>query len=384
MQKIFVFPVREWRVFFCGVLACLFIACHDSTEEPPEPADRTVLIYMAADNSLSSHASKNLQQILAGASGNSLNGGNLLVYIDARNAAPVLVRVVPEGGGRMAADTVRVYDEQNSASQRVLRGVIDEVVSRYPAQSYGLGLWSHGSAWMPTDTEIRMRSFGDDNGSVLDLNDLRDALPDRVFDFIFFDACYMGSVEVAYALKDKADYVLASPTEVIGSGFPYETIIPFFFKATPELERAAAAFFDYYDAQSGLYRTATVSLVATAGLPALADFVRTALKSHADWRTEQPSLLDDVQPCDYLYSRRVLYDLKDFIVRLAPETEAAFGPVFAGAVPYARSTATCYFARPGVMKPTADVHGLSMFVMGCYPALDDWYKQLDWYRAVYE
>ena len=41
------------------------------------------------------------------------------------------------------------------------------------------------------------------------------------FDYILFDACLMSQVEVAYELRNAADYLILSPAEVMSAGFPY-------------------------------------------------------------------------------------------------------------------------------------------------------------------
>ena len=385
MRKLFVLSFRFLiKTILLCLIACILASCHDTDDPVIEKVDRTVLIYMAADNSLNSYWSKNVDQMLAAAGGNNLNGGHLLIYVDPKNDTPRLLQVVQGSDGSMETQTVREYEEHNSASVEVLREVIGYVTGHYPAESYGLGLWSHGTAWMPDNAGIMMRSFGDDNGITLDINQLRDALPDGTFEFIFFDACYMASVEVAYALKDKTRLLMASQTEVMGAGFPYNSMLPYFFKPEPELEKAAAAFYNYYDVQTGYNRTATVSVVATAALPALAAAVKSALRANEGWQEARPELLSKVQPSDYLYDRRVLYDLADFIEKLSPSSAAAFDRVFGQAVLFSRNTPTCFFMKPLTSKPTEHVNGLSMYVMGQYPTLDAWYKRLDWYRAVYE
>lgn len=48
---------------------------------------------------------------------------------------------------------------------------------------------------------------------------------ERRLNIIAFDACLMGMVEVAYELKDCADYLLASPEELPGRGYPYAEIL---------------------------------------------------------------------------------------------------------------------------------------------------------------
>ena len=51
-------------------------------------------------------------------------------------------------------------------------------------------------------------------------------------DFIIFDACFMGSVEVAYELRDVCDKIVASPTEVIAEGMDYITMASYLMKSS--------------------------------------------------------------------------------------------------------------------------------------------------------
>ncbi len=108
------------------------------------------------------------------------------------------------------------------------------MMSLTEAKRYSLALWSHGSAWLPPKKssflsnkgELEYKSFGQDGESELSLNDLAESLPERFFS-IAFDACFMASVEVAYALRYNVLYFLFSPTEVLPDGFPYEAMPPY-------------------------------------------------------------------------------------------------------------------------------------------------------------
>lgn len=53
----------------------------------------------------------------------------------------------------------------------------------------------------------------------MELDEFAAAIPDGTLDFIIFEACLMAGVEVAYALRGKAEYLLASPAEIISPGF---------------------------------------------------------------------------------------------------------------------------------------------------------------------
>ena len=67
----------------------------------------------------------------------------------------------------------------------------------------------------------------------MELADFASALPlpnHRKWDFILFEGCYMGSVEVAYELKDKTEAIIASPTEIVSPGMTevYPSLCPIF------------------------------------------------------------------------------------------------------------------------------------------------------------
>ena len=127
------------RFFFLIYSVMIFSACHDSDKIEPEYGERTVLIYMAADNNLNKDGETNIKSILKGM---EQTAGRLVIYIDPRYDVPRLLTV--KGGKGCRLDTLETYTEENSASPEVLARVVQEVQKRYPASSYGLVLWSHG------------------------------------------------------------------------------------------------------------------------------------------------------------------------------------------------------------------------------------------------
>ena len=72
----------------------------------------------------------------------------------------------------------------------------------------------------------------------MDLPDLAEVLSPYRFDYILFDACFMGSVEVLYELRHSARYFIASPAEILADGFPYHLILPYLIGKL-ELEKVA-------------------------------------------------------------------------------------------------------------------------------------------------
>lgn len=76
----------------------------------------------------------------------------------------------------------------------------------------------------------------------------------------------MGAVEVFYELRNKADYIIASPTLVPAKGLPYEQVVPYFWGEDSDLEKICEA---YYDFNNTTTETATITLIKTSELEAL-------------------------------------------------------------------------------------------------------------------
>ena len=293
------------------ILSIGFTNC-SKNEIPESRTTRTILVYMMANNSLNSFASKNIESMIKGATGRNLNGGNLIVYYAPVGSNPELLQIREENG-IVRKFHLKDYEKQNSADPDVMKNVIGEVISQYPADSYGLVLWSHGTAWLPSDYQNKLKAFGQDGNNWMEIDGLAKGLPDNVFDFILFDACYMASVECVYELRNKAEYILASPTETLADGWPYAEMMPLLFATNLQLEKVGKTFYNYYLNDS--YSYATVSLTKTSGLDDLKNAVRDILadKTESDIYNLD---LKKVQRLEYLYrSPGMLYDMADYINR---------------------------------------------------------------------
>lgn len=376
--------MNKFQRIITGLLFCfpLFWGCTNDVPDPVAPT-RTVLIYMAADNSLSSYSYKNIESIVQGTTKAALNGGNLVVYVDAADAAPQLLQIKVKSDGSIQKLAIKDYAEQNSADPLVMRSIFDEVRTSFPADSYGLVLWSHGTAWLPYNVQPMLRSFGQDESNWMEIDELAEALPDHIFDFIMFDACYMASTEVAYALRDKADYILASPTEVLGEGFPYKLIIGNFFTETADLQQIAETFYNYYNQQTGLYQSASVSLIATEQLDNLAAICREIVIGKENAIAALP--IQELQQLEYLgYTYHALYDFDDFISRLATEAQYTnYLSILNKVVLYKQTTPNATYAKGQLV--INQFSGLSIYVpQNGLATLNDWYKGMAWYKVVYQ
>ncbi len=124
-------------------------------------------------------------------------------------------------------DIVPVYEMkgENMADPDTLTEFINEAKEEYPADSYSLLLWNHGGG--------AVMGYGVDenhNNEMLSVAQLgkavesSDVCDDGKFEWIGFDACMMGMIEVADALKDSADYMIASEEVEAQDGWNYSAL----------------------------------------------------------------------------------------------------------------------------------------------------------------
>lgn len=115
------------------------------------------------------------------------------------------------------------FDKEIMTKEDPLIDFVNYVYDNYETDLYDLILWDHGGG--------PIYGYGQDENSIankaMSLETLSDALSktklgkETKFDFIGFDACLMGSIEVAYALKDNANYLIASEELEPGAGWNY-------------------------------------------------------------------------------------------------------------------------------------------------------------------
>lgn len=370
--------------WFLTIALLLLCAC-EKEEEPQVPlvAGRTVLVYFAADNNLSGSVEGDIAAMEEGLLHTDMHNGNLLVYVDKKGQSPQLLRLVQEGDS-IRRELIEEYAiDHASATAERLHQVLQQVTDTYPSDRYGLVLWSHGTAWLPFDYKNYLRLFGTDTGNhFMSVNDLTAALSDYHFDFLLFDACYMASLEVAYALRHCTDYLIASPTEVLADGFPYQLFMQDLFTPEANVVDIATQFYTYYQSSYG-----TVSVTKMAELVDLA----TACRAIFQRKSEEELFAvpeQELQIMEYLTGNvHALYDCADYVRQLATDAQyAEFQSCLDRAVIYKATTPKSAYAYAyGTYLPINRFSGLSIYVPQAELAeLNSWYQQLEWYQAVYQ
>lgn len=203
----------------------------DNTEIKPIHKKWTILNYIAGDNNLTEFQIKNINDMeVVGSDENT----HILTFID---VGPQAKEGVDFKGGRLYYITqdndpkkinsklVKDYGQVvNSGDYKTLRDFIIYAVKNYPSNHIALFLNDHGGGFTGGMSD-------DSQGGSMSIPDLKKALQEaqnitgKKITIIGFDACLMGELEVAYELKNHADYLLASEENEGGSGWSYTPIL---------------------------------------------------------------------------------------------------------------------------------------------------------------
>lgn len=360
--------MNKINILFLIVYTLISSSCDRSELPYSELSKKTIIVYMAADNDLSDDAIADIEEMKQGF---PKTKNNLIVFADINGKPPYLLKI-----DREKETVIKSYPELDSTDPTTLAEITKEVIRLYPAEEYGLILWSHGTSWLPAGATLR--SFGKDvgsaNGSGMNIPELAKSLPVK-FDFIIMDACLMGSVEVAYELKDNADFIIASSTETIANGFPYDKIIPELMEPVINYQSIAKHYYDYYNNMSGAYRSATISVVNTHYLEALSHQLKLLFESN----NAQVSLTDreSIQHLD-IYEEQYAFDLLDFVKNIFTTTDVDdFINILNQVVIYKAHTPM--FLSKYKIKTYC---GLSSYIPDQeMERLNLYYKTLEWYNA---
>ena len=394
-----------------------------------EETRNVLLLYSAGFNSLSYYLEEDIRDLMKGNIPSSSRMKDvLLVYshLPVRKNAysepnpPVLMRIYKGYGGEVVTDTlVRYPASVHSADPAQLNAVLTYVRDNFPAKTYGMIFSSHATGYLPAgyyanpkdymyapssaimgrqghqkphygvpyvepehDPSLPMvKSVGQDQvgtyGAYLSyeiqIEDFAKALP-MYLDYILFDACLMGGVEVAYELAGKCGLVGFSQTEVLAEGFDYEEIpTRLLHGGNPDPQAVCEDYFQQYDIQSGIYRSATISMVDCSKMEPLAEVCRELFEKY-----REPMRLVDPETIQrfYRYDYHWFYDLTDIVAKsgAADEELQALNDALEQCVVYKAAT-------PEFMGSfTIDTYsGFSMYLPSHGSLeLDKYYKTLEW------
>jgi len=282
----------------------------------------------------------------------------------------------------------------------------------YPNADYGMIVSSHGTGWLPAGKynnssnylqfskgkkkqqnlpiyrfnenpdEPKVKTFGAEvelrDGTKysreLTIQSMAAAIPIHL-DYLIFDACLMGGVEVAYEFKDVADVISFSPTEVLADGFDYTTITHLL-QDEPDVIGFSEAYFERYNSQTGSNQSATITVVDTDKIDELAAVCGDLFEKY---RSGISALNTRSGVQAYFRSNyHWFYDLEDILLKagMSDEDKTMLESTLSQCISY--KAATPSFLGIEIINYS----GLSMYLPGAGDSqLNDFYRSIAWNDA---
>ena len=327
-----------------------------SAANPPVKKNWTILVYLAGDNNLDGAGVVDLNEMKQVGCTDQIN---VLAQFDRAGSKEETIRYCLQKGTPLTKDAVQKLGETNTGDPKVLEDFVAWGVNNYPAAHYLLVLWNHGAGWddanlyqgdvfsgaappiarkqqtvvsrgeagdakalpfsqvraglantrralfsttVEAAVQDRAIAFDDQAQDFLDnielkrvMGRIKKSLKHNI-DILGMDACLMGMLEVAYQLRDCADYMVGSQEVEPGDGWPYDRILKALAgKPTMTPADLSKIIVEQYLASYRTNSNVTQSAARLANVKALGsavDGLAKALKSVLDFEAARNALLN--------------------------------------------------------------------------------------------
>ena len=356
-----------------------------------EETRHVFLMVSAGYNSVSSYLTDDLEDLASGTLPLFNRQADVLLVLSrlpqnrlSSTNAPVLYRMYADKNGEVVRDTLLTWGTSTPlCTPDLLNETLTFIKDKFPAKGYGMVFSSHASGWIPQiEAKSGTKTVGQDKqGSSsfeIDMEEFAAAIPLRM-DYILFDACFMGCVEVAWELREKADIVGFSPAEVLAEGFVYKTLTQRLFQKTPDPVAVCRDYFEQYDPVSG---SATITVVDTRKMDRLATVCKQLFQKYREgiYSLEWTDVQYYFRP-GFAYSADVkhLFDIQDILVQagISAEDKAGFDAALKECILYEAHT-------PQFLSvPLTRACGLSMYLptSGTYELTSYYAEHVAWNKA---
>ena len=385
--------------------AVLLASCGKHNNEEDKTTPQTIIVYMSG-TSLNWAFNANVQDMETALKSN-IQGNSRVVVVWQNGVAKKAEAIeLVYKNGLIERQPLAEYELANVMSADDLSYIFNDVMRMAPATAYGLILGSHSWSWIPyadydqirtngltkaqlarlrtieLPRHLQTRFIGDPSGAnKFDITTLASAIQatGKKFEYILFDACFMGNVEAAYELRNCTKYIIGSACEIMGNGFPYTKTLPHLLKnggTTYDLKAAAQSFHEHY--KSTLKYSGTVALIACSQLDALA----------AEMKNVNQSIKDDYdRSALQTYeggTNPIFFDLGDYVDKACTDAAAvsSFKAQMEKAVP-AKFTLDSFWSTYVTSNhyPVTSFSGLSTSAPSIL--FRESYAQTAWYKATH-
>lgn len=325
-----------------------FSSCSEEAIDTDTVNKQTIFVYFPwtgsnSGSGLYENLLNNIDSIKAGIIANKgLSNSRVCVFLATKPSVGKLFELKYDETQQTVNE--EVFAEYNSNSYATADGITElwnTVKKRASALNYAMIIGSHGLGWIyksdwssyssraaipsqastdnlefyygPDPDHPLTRFFGSTSLDDLEIdidqlaNGIKNSMGDTKLQYMVFDACYMGNVETAYALKDVTNYLIASSSEIMAAGIPYKSLWSSLCSATPSYSGIVSGFYNFYKNSSTPY--GNLAAIDCRQMEKLASVMKNI---NANYKLADAISLDSIQPL-CRYSPHIFYDLETYV-----------------------------------------------------------------------
>lgn len=340
----------------------------------------TILVFINADNNLEPAAIANINQMERVGSSEDIN---IVVQVDRSPGYDTSdgnwtgtrrYLVTRDQTSAIQSTLLQDMGELDMGSPGTLKNFVQWGMASYPSDRTMLVMWDHGRGWRTARAPrepVKSISYDDTSGTNLSVGELASALnAGQKLDVIAFDACLMGMIEIAYALRDRANWMVASEENVPFNGQPYDRFLSALAgnpdMTAPQLGQAMAqAYIGYYGPGS----LTTESVIDLSKMSGLTSQIKLLAQDLAANRNSYSDALESIRAATQRYDNDVdIYadykDLYDYARRISLSALPTSTKAAARQVMDSVSGAVSYQENSG--GAVANSHGISIYLPAWY------------------
>ncbi len=276
--------------------------CTIEVKQRKAKASQTIIVHFIG-TALQHYYNHNVTKILEALNGNIQGDAQVLAITTDTTTKGTLYELRYDASlGKAVQEKVNALNFPTPYNSGLYEEILGKALEFAPAEKYALVIGSHGRAWVPKITSTSFarilkskglnpedlwirkegaemtRHLGDKEESRYDIEEISSAIAANnvKFEYILFDACFMGNIESAYEFRNCADHIIGSPCEVMGYGFPYASVMPYMLQnggKSYNLDKICSEYVLYYNTEA-VTPSACVAVTHTAELEALAQVTK--------------------------------------------------------------------------------------------------------------
>lgn len=316
--------------------------------------EQTVFMYLPWSTDLTSFFKQNIADLKSVIGENILKKERVIVFMCTSPTEATLSELVYEKG-KGVQKTLKNYDYPNPTytTAEGITSILNDVQTYSPAKRYAMIIGCHGMGWIPvSNTKSRSNSLvskkhweygntpltrlfgGKESKYQTDITTLAEGISSAglKMEYILFDDCYMSTVEVAYDLKNVTSHLIASTSEIMAYGMPYDKIGQYLI-GNIDFEKICDGFYSFYS--NYVTPCGTIGITDCSELDNLAAIMKEINHRY----TFNVELAGELQKLDG-YTPTIFFDYGDYVSKLCadPELLKQFNEQLKRTVPFKRNT----------------------------------------------